>query len=98
MEPSSGGQQLILAKVYKWFNGASPYSQYCGGIRKLQCKTYLLKQQVNSYMCIKWHVKCQTDLPYVCLLLAVRKETVLWILLTVRKETVCGCCYRSRGM
>ena len=29
MEPSSGGQQLILAKVYKWFNGASPYSQ-CG--------------------------------------------------------------------
>ena len=21
MEPSSGGQQLILAKVYKWFNG-----------------------------------------------------------------------------
>ena len=37
------GQQLILAKVYKWFNGASPYSQYCGGIRKLQWKTYLLK-------------------------------------------------------
>ena len=34
MEPSSGGQQLILAKIYKWFNGASPYSQYCGGIRK----------------------------------------------------------------
>ena len=30
MEPSSEGQQLILAKVYKWFNGASPYSQ-CGG-------------------------------------------------------------------
>ena len=30
MEPSSGGHQLILAKVYKWFNGASPYSQYCG--------------------------------------------------------------------
>ena len=27
MEPSSGRQQLILAKVYKWFNGASPYSQ-----------------------------------------------------------------------
>ena len=26
LEPSSGGQQLILAKVYKWFNGASPYS------------------------------------------------------------------------
>ena len=25
MEPSSGGQQLILAKVYKWFNAASPY-------------------------------------------------------------------------
>ena len=23
MEPSSGGQHLILAKVYKWFNGAS---------------------------------------------------------------------------
>ena len=37
MEPSSGGQQLILAKVYKWFNGASPYSQYCGGIRKPMC-------------------------------------------------------------
>ena len=36
MEPSSVGQQLILAKVYKWFNGA-----------------------------------------YVCVLLAVRKETVL---------------------
>ena len=32
MEPSSGDQQLILGKVYKWFNGASPYSQYCGGI------------------------------------------------------------------
>jgi hypothetical protein len=88
MEPSSGGQQLILAKVYKWFNGASPYSQYCGGIRKLQWKTYLLKQQIKSYMCIKWHAKCQTDLPYVCVLLAARKETVLWILLGVRKETV----------
>jgi hypothetical protein len=25
MEPSSGSHQLILAKVYKWFNGASPY-------------------------------------------------------------------------
>ena len=37
MEPSSGGQQLILAKVYKWFNGASPYSQYYGGIRKPIC-------------------------------------------------------------
>jgi len=37
MEPSSGGQQLIIAKVYKWFNGASPYSQYCGGIRKPMC-------------------------------------------------------------
>ena len=37
MEPSSGGQQLILAKVYKWFNGVSPYSQYCGGIRKPMC-------------------------------------------------------------
>ena len=37
MEPSAGGQQLILAKVYKWFNGASPYSQYCGGIRKPMC-------------------------------------------------------------
>ena len=37
MEPSSGGQQLILAKVYKWFNGANPYSQYCGGIRKPMC-------------------------------------------------------------
>ena len=60
MEPSSGGQQLILAKVYKWFNGASPYSQYCGGIRELQWKTYLLKQQVKSYMCIKWYAKCQT--------------------------------------
>jgi len=36
------------AKVYKWFNGASPYSQYCGGIRKLQWKMYLLKQQVKS--------------------------------------------------
>ena len=23
--------------VYKWFNGASPYSQYCGGIRKPMC-------------------------------------------------------------
>ena len=32
MEPSSGGQQLILAKVYKWFNEGSPNSQYCGGI------------------------------------------------------------------
>ena len=32
MEPSSGSQQLILAKVYKWFNGAGPYSQYCGGV------------------------------------------------------------------
>ena len=31
MEPSSGGQHLILAKVYIWFNGASLYSQYCGG-------------------------------------------------------------------
>jgi hypothetical protein len=41
------------AKVYTWFNGASPYSQYCGGIRKLQWKTYLLKQEVKSYMCIK---------------------------------------------
>ena len=37
MEPSSEGQQLILAKVYKWFNGAGPYSQYCGGIRKPMC-------------------------------------------------------------
>jgi len=37
MEPSSGGQHLILAKVYKWFNGASPYNQYCGGIRKPMC-------------------------------------------------------------
>ena len=37
-------------------------------------------------MCIKWHAKCQTDLPYVCVLLAVRKETVLWILLAVQKE------------
>ena len=37
MDPSSGGQQLILAKVYKWFNGASPYSQCCGGIRKPMC-------------------------------------------------------------
>jgi hypothetical protein len=88
MEPSSGGQQLIPAKVYKWFSGASPYSQYCGGIRKLQWKTYLLQQHVKSYMCIKWHAKCQRDLPYVCVLLAVRKETVLWILLAVRKETV----------
>ena len=61
---------------------------YCGGIRKLQCKTFLLKQQVKSYMCIKWHAKCQTDLPYVCVLLAVWKETVLWILLAVWKETV----------
>ena len=76
MEPSSGGQQLILAKVYKWFNGASPYSQYCGGIRKLQWKTCLLKRQVNSYMCIKCYAKCRTDLPYVFVLLAVRKETV----------------------
>ena len=42
MEPSSGGQQLILAKVYLWFNGASPHRQYFGGIRKLQWKTYLL--------------------------------------------------------
>ena len=25
------GQQ---AKVYKWFNGASPYSQYCDGLRR----------------------------------------------------------------
>jgi hypothetical protein len=88
MEPSSGGQQLILAKEYKWFNGASPYSHYCGGIRKLQWKTYLLKQQVKSYVCIKWYAKCQTDLPCVCVLLAVWKETVLWILLVVRKETV----------
>ena len=31
------GSALILAKVYKWFNGASPYSQYCGGIRKPMC-------------------------------------------------------------
>ena len=75
MEPSSGGQQLILAKVYKWFNGASPYSQYCGSIGKLQWKTYLLKQQVKSYMYIKWYAKSQTDLPYVCVLLAVQKET-----------------------
>ena len=37
MEPSSGGQQMILAKVYKWFNGASLNSQYCGGIRKPMC-------------------------------------------------------------
>ena len=37
MEPSSGGQHLILAKVYIWFNGASPYSQYCGGIGKPMC-------------------------------------------------------------
>ena len=66
MEPSSWGQQLILAKIYKLFNGVSPYSQYCGGIRKLKWKTYLLKQQENSYMCIKWHAKSQTDLPYVC--------------------------------
>jgi len=28
---------LNLAKVYKWFNGASPYSQYCGGIIKAMC-------------------------------------------------------------
>ena len=88
MELSSVGQQLILAKVYKWFNGASPYSQYCGGIRKLQWETYLLKQRVKSYVCIKWYAKYQTDLPYVCLLLAIRKETVLWILLALRKETV----------
>ena len=53
-EPSSGGQQLILAKVYKWFNGAIPYSQYCGGIRKLQWKMYLLKLQVTTYICIKY--------------------------------------------
>jgi len=39
-------------------------------------------------MCIKWYAKCQTDLPYVCVLLAVWKETVLWILLAVWKETV----------
>jgi len=65
-EPSSGGQHLILTKVYIWFNGASQYSQYCGGIRKLQWKTYLLQQQVKSYMCFKWYAKCQTDLPYVC--------------------------------
>jgi len=26
-EPSSAGQNLILAKVYTWFNGACPYSQ-----------------------------------------------------------------------
>ena len=39
MEPSSGGQHLILAKVYTyiWFNRASPYGQYCGGIRKPMC-------------------------------------------------------------
>ena len=37
MEPSSEVQQLILAKVYKWFEGVSPYSQYCGGIRKPMC-------------------------------------------------------------
>ena len=37
MEPSSAGQQLILAKVYKWFIGASLYSQYCGGIRNPMC-------------------------------------------------------------
>ena len=37
MEPSSGGQQLILATLYKRFNGASQYSQYCGGIRKPMC-------------------------------------------------------------
>ena len=53
-EPSSGGHHLILAKVYIWFNGASPYSQYCGGIRELQWKMYLLKHQVKSYMYIKW--------------------------------------------
>jgi len=39
-------------------------------------------------MCIKWYAKCQTDLPYVCVLLGVQKETVLWILLGVQKETV----------
>jgi len=39
-------------------------------------------------MCIKWYAKCQTHLPYVCILLAVWKETVLWILLAVRKEDV----------
>ena len=27
MEPSSGDQHLILAKVYIWFSGASLYSQ-----------------------------------------------------------------------
>ena len=39
-------------------------------------------------MCVKWYAEYQTDLPYVCVPLAVRKETVLWILLAVRKETV----------
>ena len=34
MEPSSGGQHPILAKVYIWFNETSPYSQYCGGVRR----------------------------------------------------------------
>ena len=40
------GQQLILAKVYKWFNGASPYSQYCGGIEKLSN----IPQQIISHL------------------------------------------------
>jgi hypothetical protein len=63
MEPSSGGQQLILAEVHKWFNGGSPYSQYCGGIRKLQWKTYLLKQQVKSYMCINGMLNVRQTYP-----------------------------------
>ena len=46
MEPSSGGEQLILAKVYIWFNGASPYSQCCGGIWP----------PVDGSMCVPKHV------------------------------------------
>ena len=47
-EPSSGDQHLILAKVHIWFNGASPYSQYCTSSHVLW-SAYLLLSNWNAF-------------------------------------------------
>ena len=44
-----GVSKLILAKVYKWFNGASPYSQCGGGLRlaAVLCSILYTAQCIN---------------------------------------------------
>ena len=76
MEPSSGGQQLILAKVYKWFNGASPYSQYCGGIRTPMCVCTASVRKETAYL-YRWCTFKQISDNEIYLLIKYIKS-VLW--------------------